>query len=112
MPRMMLFFMGHSHKNRRLRLRAIVALSCASRLNNLVLRRWLRLRLGPWLEPSIPPLDLQVVAERILPWPALGLPRHRLVRAEDAVPDIERDAEIVPPHVLVVVEIVHRTPEP
>src|SRR5437868_2710661 len=54
------------------------------------------------------PFDLQIIAQRVLKGALLGRPLDTLVGAEDAVPDVEGNPEVVLPHVVVVVQVVYR----
>src|SRR5579864_4938733 len=58
---------------------------------------------------KLDPLDAHETPERAS---ALGFPVNSFVSAEHPVPQVERDAEIVFPHVVLVMQIMNRSDEP
>ena len=56
--------------------------------------------------------DLEKASQRVVARPPLGLPFDCVIGAEHAVPDIDQDAEVVSPHVMMMVQVMHRPRHP
>src|SRR5262249_42288426 len=61
---------------------------------------------------SLKPFDLKKTPQWMLKGPLLRTPLHELVGAKYSIPNVHRDAEIVMPHVVVMVQIVDGSLEP